>query len=1134
MVTLKHLFSTRMAPVIFVLTVMPLQVMSASDLQPRRLIEVLDELSDRFQVVFSYETQLLENITVNYEFDERELAVAVEKVLARTGLKYESIGDKYFVIYRKDQRGKKQARKIVKRIKQIEKIESTGSLRLQSRSKNVTSRLQMINNAVRDIKDEREISGKVTSPDGKALIGVNIVVKNTSIGTASDIDGTFVLNIPDGDQVLVFSYTGYATLEVLVGEQSTMDVQMEEDLAQLDEVIVVGYGTVKKRDLTGSVGKVDVVETLKTPVARIDQALQGRVSGVQVTAISGQPGAGTTIRIRGGNSINAGNEPLYVVDGFIGGIDINAINPNDIESIEVLKDASALSIYGARGSNGVILITTKKGKEGRANVTFSNYVGVQSLAREIDFLGAQDFMAWANAGEAFLGNASEAFDAETRARIGNGTDWQDVVTQSAPMYNSQLAISGGSKKTQYYLSANYFNQEGILVGNTYNRSQLRFNLDHKFSDFFQMGTNVNLSRIKNVPQNFNPGIVFDAQPAIPVRLEDGSYSVQYPINGINFSNPLAAEEFISDERFTNQTYTNTYVRLNITPNLWIKSTIGFSLRDFKRNQFTSSQLPTRLRSGNPATGRVEKDDRVSLLTENTINYSVDLGNKHSISLLGGFTYQRQQTEQLTAISDNIQNDLLSFYGLSLSSPEDTRNENVFDAFRISSLIGRVNYSYAGKYLLTLTARQDGSSKFGENNRFAFFPALAFAWRLSEEPFIKNLNLFDHLKLRLSLGRSGNSNGIGSFQRFQTLGTGFTSLGTGGRAVSVFNQRLSNPDLRWETTDQFDLGLDFGFFNGKLSFEVDFFSKETKDLLFTREISSQTGFTTRLENVGSLKNTGVELFVNGVILRRENLTWDAALTFSTYKNEIIELGSDNRIVTRSHGVNVSNPSGQLIVGEPLGIFTGWNVLGVYADQAEVDADGLSNNFKPGEFRYEDVNTDGVIDQNDVVIIGNSNPDFYGGLQNTFTFGDFDLSAFLQFSSGNDIFNERKLLSTRTQVDNAYATYANAWSESNRNTNIPVPQAQNAQASTSFAVENASFLRLKNLTLGYDLPMDRLGWKVESIRVYLGGANVFQLVSDEYSNYDPEVNTQGTNDRLRGYDNIAYPTARTFTFGIDARF
>ena len=789
---------------------------------------------------------------------------------------------------------------------------------------------------------------------------------------------------------------------------------------------------------------------------------------------------------------------------------------------------------GARGSNGVILITTKKGTEGRANVTFSNYVGIQSLAREIDFLNAQEFMAWANAGEAFLGNASEAFDAEARARIGNGTDWQEAVTQSAPMYNSQLAISGGSKKTQYYLSANYFNQEGILVGNTYNRSQLRFNLDHRFSDFFQMGTNVNLSRIKNVPQNFNPGVVFDAQPAIPIRLEDGTYSVEYPINGINFSNPLAAEEFISDERFTNQTYTNTYVRLNFTPNLWIKSTIGFSLRDFKRNQFTSSQLPTRLRSGNPAIGRVEKDDRLSLLTENTINYNADLGNKHSLNLLGGFTYQRQQSEQLTAISDNIQNDLLSFYGLSLSSPEDTRNENVFDAFRISSLIGRVNYSYAGKYLLTLTARQDGSSKFGENNRFAFFPALAFAWRLSEEPFIRNLNLFDHLKLRLSLGRSGNSNGIGSFQRFQTLGTGFTSLGTGGRAVSVFNQRLSNPDLRWETTDQFDLGLDFGFFNGKLSFEVDFFSKETKDLLFTREISSQTGFTTRLENVGSLKNTGVELFINGVIMRRENLTWDAALTFSTYRNEIIELGSDNSIVTRSHGVNVSNPSGQLIVGEPLGIFTGWNVLGVYADQAEVDADGLSNNFQPGEFRYEDVNGDGVIDQNDVVIVGNSNPDFYGGLQNTFTFGDFDLSAFLQFSSGNDIFNERKLLSTRTQVDNAYASYANAWSENNRNTNIPVPQAQNAQASTSFAVEDASFLRLKNLTLGYELPMDKLGWNVESIRVYLGGANVFQLVSDEYSNYDPEVNTQGTNDRLRGYDNIAYPTARIFTFGIDARF
>ena len=345
MVTLKHLFSTRMAPVIFIFLAMPLQVRSDIDFQPRKLIEVLDELSDRFQVVFSYETELLENITVDYEFDELELAKVVDRVLAPTGLQYESIGDKYFVIYRKDKQGKKQMRKIAKRIKQIEKIESTGSLRLQSRSKDVTTRLKMINNVVTEIKNEREITGRVTSSDGEALIGVNIIIKNTSIGTATDIDGTYSLQIPDGDQILVFSYTGYATQEVIVGDQSVIDIQLDEDLARLDEVIVVGYGSVKKRDLTGSVGKVDVVETLKTPVARIDQALQGRVSGVQVTAISGQPGAGTTIRIRGGNSINAGNEPLYVVDGFIGGIDINAINPNDIESIEVLKDASALSIY---------------------------------------------------------------------------------------------------------------------------------------------------------------------------------------------------------------------------------------------------------------------------------------------------------------------------------------------------------------------------------------------------------------------------------------------------------------------------------------------------------------------------------------------------------------------------------------------------------------------------------------------------------------------------------------------------------------------------------------------------------------------------------------------------------------------
>ena len=983
--------------------------------------------------------------------------------------------------------------------------------------------------------DQNPVSGQVTAETGEPLIGVNINIREfPNIGTTTDIEGNYSLEVPDGGETLIFSYIGYKMEEVQIGDQSIINLTMLEDFANLEEIVVTGYGTITKRDLTGAIAKVDVEEISKLPVSRIDQAIQGRVSGVQVTSISGQPGAGTTIRIRGGNSINAGNEPLYVVDGFVGGIDISSINPNDIESIEVLKDASALSIYGARGSNGVILITTKKGKKGKANVNFSAYYGTQGLAREIDFLSTQQFIEWANAGEAFLGNAEAAFTPDEIAQIGAGTDWQDVVTQNAPIYNAQLSISGGTQKTQYYLSANYFDQEGILVGNEYNRSQLRFNLDHNFSDFFEMGTSVNLSRIVDIPQNFGVGIVYDAQPVIPVFLEDGSYSVEYPINGINFNNPLAQNEFIEDERFTNQLYSNTYLQLNILTNLQFKTTFGASLRNFKRNQFTSSQLPTRLRSGVPASGSVTNSDRVSYLTENTLNYNFNLGSSHRLNVLAGFTYQRQQTEQAQAISDNIQNDLLTYYGLSLSNPEDTRSISDFDAFRISSIIGRINYSFQDKYLLTLTGRQDGSSKFGENNRYAFFPSVAFAWRLSEERFIQDLNLFDHLKLRLSYGQSGNSNGIGSFQRFQTLGTGFSSIGTGGRAVAVFNSRLSNPDLRWETTDQFDVGLEFGFFDGRLSFEADFYYKETKDLLFTREISSQTGFTTRLENVGSLKNTGVDFLANAVISRKKDFSWDLTFNISTYKNEILELGSDNSIITRTHGVNVSNPSGQLIVGEPLGIFTGWNVLGVYRDQAQIDADGLSNNFVPGEFRYEDINEDGTIDQNDVTIVGNSNPDFYGGLQNTLVYKGFDLSAFLQFSYGNDIFNERKLLSTRTQVDNAYSSYANAWSEDNRDTDIPVPQAQNAQASTSFAVEDASFLRLKNLSLGYQMNPEQLGISMESFRVYVTVNNLFQIVSDEYSNYDPEVNTQGTNDRLRGYDNIAYPYARTFLFGIDLRF
>ena len=982
------------------------------------------------------------------------------------------------------------------------------------------------------------IAGRVVDEAGLGLPGVNVIVVETSLGSTTDTDGRYTITgVPEGVHDVRASFIGYVPqviegVEVSTDETATVDFTLGVDVEQMEEVVVVGYGTVRKQDLTGSVGTVDVEEVTRAPVTQIDQAIQGRVPGVHVTSVNGSPGARTTIRIRGGNSINAGNEPLYVVDGFVG-TDISSVNPNDIASIEILKDASAVSIYGARGSNGVVLITTKKGRSGEQEVRFTAEYGRQTPLRRIDLLNAQQYMALANQGEAFLGNPP-AFTEEEIQQVGEGTNWQDELLRDAPMYNAQLSIRGGSEDTQYYFSGSYLNQDGLLVGNTYNRGQLRLNLDHTAFAWLGVGTSFNYSRITDIPQNFNFSNLIDWQPTVPVLLEDGTYSRIQDITGNLFNNPLAENEFTERERHTNDLFSNSYVEVRPLPGLRLRSTLGLTLQDWRDNDFLSSQLPVRLEQGQRGEGEVETLDRINVLTENTLNYTPELNENHRLDLLAGFTYQREETERTSSISDAVLNDLLSFYGLGLSNPENTRIQNNYDAWRLTSLIGRANYVLYDKYLVTLTARRDGASRFGPNNRYAFFPSVAVAWRLSQEPFIRDLGVFDNLKLRFSYGRSGNSNGIGSFARFQAMNNVFTSLGRGSREVGIINSRLSNPDLKWETTDQYDVGLEFGFFRGRLAFEMDWYYKETNDLLFTKEVPRQTGFVNRLENIGSLKNTGGEFLVRATPINRENFSWDASFNISTYRNEITDLGTENDIVTRTHGVNISGPSGMLIVGEPLGIFSGFQTNGVYKSEAEIEADGRTGSVNVGEWRFVDVNGDGAIDQEDITIIGNSNPDFFGGFQNTLRYKAFELSTFFQFVYGNDVFNLAKLQITRVHQQNAYAAFADAWSENNPDGRLPRAQAFNAQASTSFAVEDGSFLRLKTLQLSYRLPTERFGWGSGGLRVYLSAHNLFQLVSSEYSNFDPETNSNGTDDVLRGYDNINYPSARTLSLGVDLTF
>jgi TonB-dependent starch-binding outer membrane protein SusC len=977
------------------------------------------------------------------------------------------------------------------------------------------------------------VTGQVTSMDSpEGLPGVNVVIKGTSQGTVTDVSGRYSIEVSSTDNMLVFSSIGFISQEILVGNNSIINITMQADITALEEVVVVGYGAIKKRDITGSVASVSADNISKVPTPNIDQALQGMASGVLVTSVDGSPGSQSTIRIRGGNSINAGNEPLWVVDGFISDRSIvTALDPGDIQSIEVLKDASAAAIYGARGSNGVILVTTKRGETGKSVVEFSTSYGVQNLARRVPVMGAQDYITWANQGEGNLGNAL-VFDDEDKIRIGNGTDWQRELTRSAPILQTKIAFSGGTEKTKFYLSGNYFNQDGILKGNNFERGIYRINLDHKVSKHFEVGTQLNVSSITDNPIPYNWENVVFAPPTLPVRNPDGSYSDTSPITGRPFNNPVSQIEFIDREVTTNQVIGNTYMAVNFLKNFRLRSSLGFMRSDRRSNDYISSQLPTNILQSRPGEGSVSAVSRNNVLFENTLNYGIELGGNHRLDVLAGITTQREEMRGNVSSSIATLTDLLSVYGIDLSSPEFTNVSTMYQAFSLLSYIGRVNYAFKNKYLLTLTARQDGSSKFGTDNRYAFFPAVALGWVISDETFIQDLNVFDFLKMRLSYGQTGNSDGIGAFERFQAMSTVFGSLGRGVSEVGVQNNVLANSRLRWETTEQYDLGLEFGLFKSRLNFELDVYYSKTNDLLFTREVPSQTGFATRLENVGSLENKGIDFSVNAKIIEKNDFGWDFGLNISTYRNKVLSLGSEVPINTYTFS---TDPISQLIAGKPLGIFTGYQTRGIYRDQNQVDEDGFANNYRPGELRMVDQNNDGLINRDgDLTIIGDSNPDFFGGFQNNLRFKNLQLSAFFQYSYGNDVYNRPRVTMTQTQAGSAYQIYTGAWTSENPDALIPAINAPNSIGSNDLNVEDGSFLRLRTLELAYNLPVKNLNLPVSNARMYLQGTNVFQLISSSFNGDDPETNAFGTDDRLRGFYNLTYPYPRTFVLGIDVRF
>ena len=1011
---------------------------------------------------------------------------------------------------------------------------------------------------------EKTISGTVTDESGAPLVGANVTIKGTTIGTTTNVAGYYELSVPDNATILVVSYIGYLTQEVAIGNSRTVDVVLATDVLSLSELVVVGYGTQKKSDITGAISSVKGDELTQLPMQRVDQALQGRAAGVLVLNTAGAPGALTTIRVRGMNSINGGNNALIVVDGLQGG-NLNALNPNDIESIEILKDASATAIYGSMGANGVILITTKSGKTGKPVFDYSFNYGLQTIRHKLDLMSAADYAITRNANEA-TDNASGTpdplfTDTEIQAlRISGGTDWQDEIYRTAPIANHQLTISGGTESMKYMVSGGYLDQEGILVNSAYKRFSLRANVSADISKKLSFGLNWAGSKEagNSPPYGGGTALSFLGQavniaprwdPTTPPYDADGNYN-KHPLGygAYDTWNPLAAAQEPDITNNTNRNNLNTYLEYKIIEGLKLKITGGAIIENGNNKSYYNSKTW----EGKPNGGKVgyaSIDDALYTHYQNSniLTYDKDLGDKHHITLMAVAEQQYSRSESSGLVASKFTVDQTGANDLGGAEQINSKYSNVNERV-LNSYLGRINYAFANKYLVTLSYRADGSSVFGANNKWGFFPSGSVAWKMSEESFIQDLNIFSELKLRGSYGIIGNQ-AITAYQTMSSIASGYNYpySGNDGTDLGFVIGNPANPDLRWESTAQTNVGLDVGVFNGRLNATVDVYKKITNDLLLNATLPGYTGFSSILSNVGSIENKGLELAINGNPLTGA-VRWNSGFNISWNRNTVLDLGEADRLEYRTTygGYSLKNGFMQLRVGEPFGQMYGYGYEGTWKTSESAEAAAFGQ--LPGDPKYTDFNKDGEITSADIMMIGNAIPDFIFGWTNRVSYNNFELTFLIQGSKGNDIFNQARIR-LENPFEGTSVRLLDRWTESNQDTDVPAftdaITRQNAALSSKIKlgsgdsgrlqryVEDGSYIRLKNITLAYSVPLNvihKIG--ASKLRAYVSGTNLITLT--KYTGYDPEVSSYNSNDAMIGVDLSNYPTARVITFGIDVTF
>ncbi|WP_052695004.1 SusC/RagA family TonB-linked outer membrane protein [Hymenobacter sp. AT01-02] len=1001
------------------------------------------------------------------------------------------------------------------------------------------------------------VSGRVTS-GGEGLPGVTVVVKGTTIGTSTAGDGTFSLNVPEGS-TLVFSSIGFQSREVPVtGATSGLTVNLETDAKALSEVVVVGYGTLSRQEVTTSVASVKSEQIERQRVAGFDQALQGQATGVQVVAPSGAPGAGINIQIRGNSSITGGNSPLYVIDGVpvlptydrelsVGNQKpnpLNALNPADIESIDILKDGAAAAIYGVRAANGVVVITTKRGRTGKPQVGFNAYYGVQQIRKKLDVLNARQFAEYYNESQINGGAAPGYPDLNDLPPY--DTNWQDEVYRSAAIQNYQLNISGGTDKTHYYVGGGYFKQDGIIQNSGFDRFNFKLNFDQQAGTKLRVGTNVNMSRtntngsVRSELGLGNSGTVLGtlAQiPTIPVRDANGAYG----LNPFSLSdNPVGNLLETSNKALIYQVIGNLYGEYDILKNLKFRSSLGLDFRTQLENEFITRDYPgtSRADASTRGSGRTGTTQQAIWLWENTVTYNPSLGDRHNLQLLAGQSVQESNRFASNASVRGYASNAVPYLS---GGTERLGTSSYEEEWGLTSLFARAIYNFDERYLATLSVRRDGTSRFADH--FGYFPAVALGWRISKESFFPQSGPVSDLKLRGSFGINGNQELGYTYQTFSSYSVGSNYTGSAGTIQGgIRPDRIGNRDLKWETSNQYNVGVDFGLFNDRLTLNVDAYRKRSNDLLLSVPLPQSTGAQVLdiIQNVGSVENKGLEFALNTVNVEGQNggFSWNTNLNLSMNRNKVLDLGTlandQNQQVSRT----IINGSSITQVGQPLGVFYGHKVQGIFQSADEIAAaPAQPGNPQPGDIRFVDVNGDNKINNDDRTIIGNPNPKAQGGVTNTFAFKGIDLSVFFQGSFGNDIYNaNRQALESLTGPVNQLTTVLDRWTPTNTNTDIPRAVFNDPNGNgrlSSRWIEDGSYVRLKNVTLGYTLPTSLINKvRVSSLRIYVSGQNL--ITWTDYTGYDPEVSADPFSSTGFGRDFGVYPQSRTYTIGLNASF